>query len=88
LRVRIGIDFKINVPLIVSYKGLKGWVMKAEIDRDGCIACEQCVATCPEVFRMAEDGLAEVYVDEVPEEFEEAAQEAADNCPTSVIMVE
>ncbi len=62
--------------------------MKAEIDRDGCIACEQCVATCPEVFRMAEDGLAEVYVDEVPEEFEEAAQEAADNCPTSVIMVE
>ncbi len=88
MRVRIGIDFKTNVPLIVSFKGLKGWVMKAEIDRDGCIACEQCAATCPEVFRMAEDGLAEVYVDEVPEEFEEAAQEAADGCPTSVITVE
>lgn len=62
--------------------------MKAEIDRDGCIACELCASTCPEVFRMADDGLAEVYVDEVPEEFEESAQEAAEGCPTSVITVE
>ena len=26
--------------------------MKAEIDRDGCISCELCADTCPEVFRM------------------------------------
>jgi ferredoxin len=62
--------------------------MKAEIDRDGCIACEACAATCPEVFRMADDGLAEVYVDEIPEEAEETAKEAADGCPTEVITVE
>jgi ferredoxin len=62
--------------------------MKAEIDRDGCIACEACVSTCPEVFRMADDGLAEVYVDEIPGELEDSAQEAADGCPTSVIEVE
>lgn len=62
--------------------------MKAQIDRDGCIACEACVAVCPEVFRMADDGLAEVYVDEVPDELEESAQEAAEGCPTSVITVE
>jgi ferredoxin len=37
---------------------------------------------------MADDGLAEVFVDEIPEEFEESAQEAADGCPTSVIEVE
>jgi ferredoxin len=37
---------------------------------------------------MAEDGLAEVYVDEVPEEVEEAAKEAEDSCPVSVITVE
>jgi ferredoxin len=62
--------------------------MKASIDRDGCIACELCTTTCPEVFRMADDGLAEVYVDEVPQESEDLAKEAEDGCPTSVIKVE
>jgi len=62
--------------------------MKARIDRDGCISCEACADTCPEVFRMADDGLAEVYVDEIPEEAEDSAQEAADGCPTGVITVE
>ncbi|HML49518.1 MAG TPA: ferredoxin, partial [Clostridia bacterium] len=32
--------------------------MKAEIDRDGCIECGLCASICPEVFRMADDGLA------------------------------
>jgi ferredoxin len=45
-------------------------IMKASIDRDGCIACGLCTTVCPEVFRMADDGLAEVYVDVVPEEVE------------------
>lgn len=62
--------------------------MKASIDRDGCIACGLCAETCPEVFRMADDGLAEVYVDEVPEEQEDAAAEAAEDCPVNVISVE
>ena len=43
---------------------------------------------CPEVFRMAEDGLAEVYVDVIPESFEESAKEACNSCPVSVITVE
>lgn len=62
--------------------------MIASIDRDGCIACELCATICPEVFRMADDGLAEVYVDEVPEESEECAKEAEEECPVSVIKVE
>ena len=62
--------------------------MKAVIDRDGCISCGLCAETCPEVFRMADDGLAEVYVDEVPEEEEDAAAEAAEDCPVNVISVE
>ncbi len=61
--------------------------MKAVIDRDGCISCELCVDTCPEVFRMAEDGLAEVYVDEIPKEAEDAANEAAEGCPVAVITI-
>lgn len=62
--------------------------MKALIDRDGCIACGLCPSICPEVFRMADDGLAEVYIDEVPTDVEETAKEAEESCPVSVITVE
>ena len=61
--------------------------MKAEIDRDGCISCGLCIATCPEVFGMADDGLAEVIGD-ITSDTQEMAQEAAENCPGSVIAVE
>lgn len=40
--------------------------MKASLDRSGCIACGLCPTICPEVFRMADDGLAEVYNETVP----------------------
>lgn len=62
--------------------------MKASIERDGCISCGLCAENCPEVFRMADDGLAEVYVDEVPEEVEDAAEEASEGCPVSVISID
>lgn len=62
--------------------------MKAFIEREGCISCGLCAETCPEVFRMAEDDLAEVYVDVIPEELEGAALEAKENCPVSVITIE
>lgn len=62
--------------------------MKATIDRDGCILCGLCPEECPEVFRMGEDGPAEVYVDEIPKEAEDAANEAAAACPVEVIHIE
>lgn len=62
--------------------------MKASIDRDGCIGCGLCAETCPDVFRMDDEGLAEVYTNPIPEDSEESAQEAADNCPVEVITVE
>ncbi len=61
--------------------------MRAEIDRDGCISCELCADTCPEVFRMGADGLAEAYVDEVPAEVEDSAKDAAESCPVDVIHI-
>ena len=35
--------------------------MHITIERDGCISCGLCEGTCPSVFRIAEDGLAEVH---------------------------
>jgi ferredoxin len=60
--------------------------MNARVTED-CIACEQCVEICPEVFDMG-DEFAEVIVDEIPEEYEEDVQEAAEVCPTEAIIVE
>ena len=62
--------------------------MRATIDRDGCISCGLCETICSNVFRMADDGLAEVYVEEIPENVENCALEALDSCPAGVISVE
>ncbi len=62
--------------------------MIAKLNRSGCISCGLCMDTCPEVFRMGDDGVAEVYQEEVPEEAEDKAVEAQEGCPVSVIEVE
>ena len=60
--------------------------MKVRID-DSCTACGLCVETCPEVFRMG-DNVAEVITPEVPPQFEDAVQQATDECPVESIVVE
>ncbi|MDT8301981.1 MAG: ferredoxin [Sedimentisphaerales bacterium] len=54
---------------------------------DTCTACGLCVDTCSDVFDMG-DEMAIVIVDEVPEEFEDAVQQAADECPVEAIIVD
>ena len=60
--------------------------MKVRVE-DTCTACELCIDTCPEVFEMGSD-MAQVIVAEVPPEFEDAVQQAADECPSESIIVE
>lgn len=60
--------------------------MKATVTED-CIACELCCEVCPEVFEMG-DEVAEVKTDPVPKEHEEAARQAAEECPTEAIVLE
>jgi len=54
---------------------------------DTCTACGLCVDTCPEVFEMGTD-MAQVVVDKVQPEYEDAVQQAADECPVEAIIVE
>jgi ferredoxin len=65
---------------------IKEYGMKVRIE-DTCTACGLCCDTCPEVFEMGDD-MATVIVDEVPAESEDAAQQAADECPVEAIVVE
>ncbi len=60
--------------------------MRVRIE-DTCTACGLCVDTCPDVFEMSSD-MAEVTVEEVPAEFEDAVQQAADECPVEAIIIE
>jgi len=54
---------------------------------DTCTACGLCVDTCPEVFDMGDD-MAQVIVDDVLEEYEDAVLQAAEECPVEAIIVE
>jgi len=60
--------------------------MKVRID-DTCTACGLCCDTCPEVFEMG-DQMATVIADPVPAEYQDSAQQAADECPVEAIHVE
>ena len=54
--------------------------MHITIERDGCISCGLCEGTCPSVFRIAEDGLAEVH--HQPETAERRRPQAAVRWPS------
>lgn len=61
--------------------------MQASVDRDICIGCGLCEITCPEVFELDDEMVSTVIVDEIPEELEECAKEAEEECPVSAITV-
>lgn len=52
----------------------------------GCIGCGLCPEVCPEVFRMGDDALAEVYTAPT-EDLYDKVNEAAQSCPVSVIEI-
>jgi len=61
-------------------------VTKVWID-EGCIVCDACETTCPEVFEVTEDTC--LIKDGVnPNDFSEDIIEAADGCPVDVIIYE
>lgn len=61
--------------------------MKAKVDKNACVGSEDCVNTCPEVFRM-QGGKSQVHVDQVPKEAEDKCRSAKDGCPAAAIDIE
>ncbi|MGI6259428.1 MAG: ferredoxin [Anaerolineaceae bacterium] len=62
--------------------------MKVTVDADLCIGCGICEGIVPEVFSLMNEPYAEVLLDPVPEEFQEATREAAEDCPEQAIAIE
>ena len=65
----------------------RGATMRATVNEE-CIGCGLCEGTAGDVFEIGDEGVAEVVVDEVPEELEDDVQDAADNCPVGAIELE
>lgn len=61
--------------------------MIAHVEKDACIGCGLCPSICPDIFEMDEDDLATTRKEQVPQDLEESAQEAAESCPTEAIIL-
>ena len=61
--------------------------MKVTVDKDLCLGCGICEGIAPEVFSMANEPYAEVLLDPIPEEFQDAVRESAEECPEECIII-
>lgn len=52
------------------------------VNKEKCIGCGACAATCPEGFEMGDDGKAKVKNPKA-----KCVKEAADGCPVDAIKV-
>ena len=57
---------------------------KIVIDQDKCIGCGLCINTCPDLFRLNDQGKSEV----IGQGNTDCAQGAAAGCPVSAITVD
>ncbi|MBI5158965.1 ferredoxin [Candidatus Micrarchaeota archaeon] len=57
--------------------------VKVEVDKDACIGCGACVAICPDVFEMNDEGKSMVKTPEVDDS--SCAEQAANGCPVQCI---
>ena len=62
--------------------------MKATVDQGLCIGCGICEGIVPEVFTLQNEPYAEVLLDPIPEEHQDAVREAVEECPETAISIE
>lgn len=64
-------------------------VKKKLIIKDNCLGCGTCIALCPAVFELREDGKAKVKLENLDtEELKNKIEEAIEACPVSAIVWE
>lgn len=61
--------------------------MKAFVDKDICIGCGACEATCPEIFSIEDDGLAVAVDAEIASDLIELTEDACNGCPVDAISL-
>lgn len=62
--------------------------MKVKVNKDVCMGCGACTATCPEVFEYNDEGYAVATVTEVKEELKAQVIDAKESCPVEAIETE
>jgi ferredoxin len=62
--------------------------MKVKVDFEKCLKAGECYYNHPELFRMGEEGFPVVLVDELSDEMQNHAREAAEVCPAVAISLE
>jgi len=62
--------------------------MRAFVDADLCNGTGLCENTCPEVFRLTNEGISEVKIDPVPLKLEGKCKQAAESCPAGAISIQ
>jgi len=78
------VEVEESSPIFVSERKEK---MRTVVDPDKCIGCGICEGIVPEVFSLLNEPYAEVLLDPVPEEYQDATREAAEECPEEAISI-
>ncbi len=60
--------------------------MELIVDQDLCISCGLCIEICPEIFDWNNDDLADVQVQEIPDDGMDCSLEALESCPVEAIQ--
>jgi len=60
--------------------------MRVLINKDLCIGCGACEATCPEVFKLVEE-VSTVLMNSIPDNLKDLVLDAEAGCPVEAIEV-
>lgn len=61
--------------------------MNISVNRELCIGCGACVATCPDNFEMDNENKAIIKTTSVSDELKKCSKEAAESCPVDAIIL-
>jgi ferredoxin len=60
-------------------------ILRIQLDQARCEGHGVCEEAAPQVYRLDDDGVPEILLDPVPEEFEALAESGARLCPVAAL---